>query len=604
MDEGDISPSRDGTRRDGAASPLAAETPQPRAAIGRFSVLGELGRGGYGLVYRAFDPTLERPVAVKLLRDEVADGPARERLVREARAVARLGKHPHVVQVHEAGATPEGHVWIAMELVEGESLERRLAAGPLPWREAAEVVRKVALGLGHAHGVGLVHRDVKPSNVIVDARGDPHITDFGVAKDLESGSDSITRSGSAVGTPAYMSPEQARGLAVDARSDVYGAGALLYALLTGRPPFRAPHVPMLLSMVIEDEPPPIGSAGCRSCPRDLDTVVRKAMAKEPDRRYPSAAALADDLGRVLRGERCRARRPSPLEDVVAYFRRHPSNLLFVAGIVAAGAVTYLYREADLDRRLLRETNRRALMAEELRLRLAQIEAATTTGDKRRICDAAIAEFPGAWQPWHERGLVERAVALEHAHDGDLEGSFRRALRAERYLSVAVAVGSGAAAPLFWRGILRLEDLDDARGGRADLETAADLSPLSGLALVARFAAHADPAAMTAEERAALDEEVARNRGIGALRAQRCAALLGEDAARAIEDGLAAVRAAPLMAAARERLGRALRAAGREIEAEEALEYARRLAEGARRARGAAADGESQPSTTTGAASPP
>jgi eukaryotic-like serine/threonine-protein kinase len=375
----------------GATPPIEAKPiARPSGAngekrIGRFTIVGELGRGGYGAVYRAFDSVLGRPCAVKLLlEDSAADAPARERLLREARSAAKLGKHPNIVQVHEAGTTPEGQVYIAMELVEGEPLDRVVKRrSTIPWREAAEIGWRIALALDHAHGLGVIHRDVKPSNVLLDGRGEPQITDFGIAKDLSAAAASLTKTGSAVGTPAFMSPEQAEGRSdVDPRSDVYGVGALLYALIKGRPPFVAPHVAMVLAMVIDRGrfPPRLRSRRNR-CPRDLQTVIMKALEKDPDRRYDTAADLAADLRRVLDGEPCEAQPPGLVEQVVRHVRQRPWDIAIVALLVAVGFLTYRYREMAVER--------------EAYERLAVLSTMPDAAERLKICDDVLREVPGA-----------------------------------------------------------------------------------------------------------------------------------------------------------------------------------------------------------------
>jgi hypothetical protein len=264
--------------------------------LGPYEVLGEIARGGMGVVYRARDPRLDRLVAIKvLLRARGQGSKVRKRFEREAEALARI-RHPHVVAVHDSGQD-RGTPYLVLDLVEGESLRRRLRrAGPLPPAEAATVAAKVARALQHAHDQGVLHRDVKPDNVLLDADGEPRLTDFGLARWLEPDERTqVSVSGVVMGTPGYLPPEQARGQRdrIDARSDVFGAGALLYALLSGEPPFPASTVFEVLSVL---ERPAADVRTLRpEVPGALADVVSRALALERDDRYPTAGALADAL---------------------------------------------------------------------------------------------------------------------------------------------------------------------------------------------------------------------------------------------------------------------------------------------------------------------
>ncbi len=569
-------PSQEVTRRDAGAGggglaagpPLALSTPLPRPAsgegrprIGRFEVLSELGRGGYGIVYRCLDPTLGRPCAVKLLiRDEAAGGKARERLVREARAVARLGKHPHIVHVHEAGTTPEGQAYIAMELVEGESLDKIAARRAIGWREAGEIVHKVAHALEHAHRHGLIHRDVKPSNVILDARGEPQVTDFGVAKDLESGSDTLTRPGSAVGTPAFMSPEQAEGRPVDARSDVYAMGALLYALVRGRPPFVAPNVAIVLAMVIDRDPPRLRTRKNR-CPRDLETVVFKAMEKDADRRYPSAEALAADLARVLDGEPCEARRPGVPERIARYFRQRPRNLIILLGIAGAAFLVYRFREEQVARQALERRLHGLSQQEAVHARLGQLPTLGTHDERLRLLERAERDFPGSWEPPYERGQVERQMA-----SGRESIALYRA--AEASFGRAIERGPENVFPWFWRATVRHEGLNDHEGAAADLAEAARRAPPGdAIGEIARLALTV-PA--NEADLLAVSLAIRRQPDLTLLQELRaCARVRRGEAAAALEDLDRLAGAAPFCARGFAHAAQAYDALGRAADAERA-----------------------------------
>ena len=271
-----------------------------------------LGRGGMGVVYKARDRRLNRPVALKmLLAGAYARPDELERFLREAEAEAAL-RHANIVQVYDVGDL-DGRPYFTMEFVEGGSLAQKLAGTPLPAGQAAALLATLAEAVQAAHDGGIVHRDLKPANVLLTADGTPKISDFGLARRLDDGA-GLTQSGATLGTPSYMAPEQARGetqRSVPA-ADVYALGAILYEMLTGRPPFRAETAAETIRQVVEEEPVPPSRLNAK-VPRDLETICLKCLHKEPHRRYASAAALAEDLHRFQRGEPIAARpagRPS------------------------------------------------------------------------------------------------------------------------------------------------------------------------------------------------------------------------------------------------------------------------------------------------------
>ena len=289
-------------------------SPPSMKRVGDYELGPELGRGGMGVVLEARQVSLNRPVAIKMvLRGEFATAAELARFRAEAESAARL-EHPNIVAIYEVGEH-EGQPFFSMQLVPGTTLARRLHDGPLAPREAAELLLPVCRAVAHAHQRGILHRDLKPSNILIDRGGRPLVTDFGLAKRLAPEGDSsaspagqVTRSGDLLGTPGFMAPEQAAGNRgqVSPQTDVYALGAILYAMITGRPPFHAASPVDTLMMVLEQDPP-IPRLLNPSADPDLELIALKALQKPADLRYRSADAMADDLQAFLNNEAISAR---------------------------------------------------------------------------------------------------------------------------------------------------------------------------------------------------------------------------------------------------------------------------------------------------------
>ncbi len=461
------SPASAGGRR---ISELQKAYADPSRRIGRYVVVRELGRGGMGVVYRAYDPQLQRDVALKVMRDAaLANDRERERFAREARAAARL-RHPGIVTVHEVGehvisdpqgGTPRRCPFLVMDFVEGETLEDSRARARIAPRRVAKIVRDLARALHAAHEQGVVHRDLKPQNVLLDAEGRPHLVDFGLAQTHEDAR--MTKTGQLVGTPHYVAPEQARGdrEATGPRSDVYGLGGVLYSALTGRPPFDGNTIVEVLRQVFTLDPTP-PSRHEPTVHADLETITLKCLEKAPERRYGSAEEVARELDRFLDGEAIAARPAGRVRRLGRWARQNrltAAVLVFLAvGVVAAAVVGIVF---------LTELRR------QVEAQRAEIVAAARVEADRAGRDLALARAerpPADEPPARARARRDRLLALgldafqaaitAHALDLDDDSARQAAFdRAIDYGDVALAEQQwGVAASAYDRALTL--DVDD------------------------------------------------------------------------------------------------------------------------------------------------
>jgi len=315
----------------------------PVTRIGDFEIAREIGRGSMGVVYEAIQLSLGRRVALKTFPTHGKSDQALERFKREAGAASKL-VHPGIVPVYSVGDDDNVHYY-AMKLVEGKTLRELIYTDKIPPERSAKIAKRIAEALDYAHKQGVIHRDIKPTNVIVQEKDQPVITDFGLAKDLSLST--MTQAGIVLGTPTHMSPEQAAGAAdVDHRTDIYALGACLYEMLSYRLPFNAQNLEELLDKVAQEEPERLKRIDAR-IPLDLEAIVMKALAKRPSDRYASAGEMADDLGRFLSGDRVRAERLSALKSLRKWTHKNPIPAVAVALVLAlsAGAVVSFFAKA-------------------------------------------------------------------------------------------------------------------------------------------------------------------------------------------------------------------------------------------------------------------
>jgi tetratricopeptide (TPR) repeat protein/predicted Ser/Thr protein kinase len=374
-----VSDGEEASRTTGRSVPT--EATQPQRFFADYEISGELARGGMGVVYRARQVSLNRPVALKMIAAGQFATPAQvQRFRLEAEAAARLD-HPHIVPIYEVGEH-QGHQFYSMKLIEGGNLAQQAEEGRFSdARRIAELVAKLGRAVYYAHQRGVLHRDLKPTNILIDTEGEPHITDFGLAKLVEEDS-SLTQTTAVLGTPAYMAPELASGKAAQATTaaDTYSLGAILYELLTAQPPFIAENVPALLRKIVDEEPTPPSKLRAKpGLDRDLETIGLKCLAKDPAQRYRSAQAMVDDLECWLLGEPILARPASIPEKFGRWCRRKP----MLAGLSLALGATVIGGLIITSVLFLRERQARQ-RASQAERQQAQLRAqAETEADKSR-----------------------------------------------------------------------------------------------------------------------------------------------------------------------------------------------------------------------------
>ena len=404
-----------------------------RLAPEGYEILAELGRGGMGVVYKARERRLNRVVALKMLLSGACATPRElDRFRREAETIAQL-QNPQIVQIHEIGEH-DGRPYLALEFVEGESLARSLAGTPRPTRWAAELVATLARAIHAAHGLGIIHRDLKPANILLTTAGTPKITDFGVAKRLDGERAYPTLTDQFLGTPSYMAPEQAvrqrsssalptEQITTSRALDIYSLGAILYEMLTGRPPFRAETALETVLQVLHDEPVPPSRLRPR-VPRDLETICLKCLEKNPQRRYATADDLAEDLERFLDFEPVKARPVAAPERMWRWCRR--KRALAIAAALASVAIAttiglsislavHQYRAASRLGAVLQEVQSRQRLVDQQASHLA-FQHGQGLCEQGDVAQGLL---------WLVRGLKSASIA----HDSDLEHAFRLNLSA-------------------------------------------------------------------------------------------------------------------------------------------------------------------------------
>jgi hypothetical protein len=429
----DLAPSTD------SAPPVAApeglpsnltDTSRPIGYFGDYELLEEIDRGGMGVIYRARQVSLDRLVAIKMIRAGVlASELDIVRFHAEARAAAGL-RHPSIVAIHEVGEVEDRH-YFSMEFVAGRNLAACVRERPWAGRRAARCLRAVAAAVDYAHHQGILHRDLKPSNVIIDEAGEPHLTDFGLATQIE-GASALTLSGVILGTPSYMAPEQTGGRRseIGPRTDVYALGAILYEMLTGRPPFQGESPLNTIQLVRDTEAVPLRRLNPRISV-DLETLCLKCLEKDPRRRYATARDLADDLGRFLQDEPIRARPVRAWEHGWKWVRRNPWRAALAAASVVIllgmlGLVLQVAKRRELEALYDREKHLRRL-AEDLKQASeeARASALVAASGERKAREEEASQRPadrGDWFGGASHLRRRRAYAWTLVHSAIFRGA--------------------------------------------------------------------------------------------------------------------------------------------------------------------------------------
>lgn len=385
---------------------LLAQARGTAPSLTRYELLCKIGEGATAVVYRGWDRQLGRPVAIKILRDSFAlNETARRRFQREGRTSAAL-THPHIISVYDTGEA-EGRPFLVMELVDGRSLATLLAEGQSQRTELLRLVEQAALGVAEAHAKGVIHRDLKPGNILVTSSGETKVGDFGLAHLVDSGTE-LTRTGVSLGTPLYMSPEQVRGSGETTPStDVYALGAILYEVLTGHPPHSGATTPELYRKILEDEPIPPRKID-PTIPVDLETVTLRALDKVPSRRYPGGGVLAEDLRRHRVGDPILARPAGIFERGQRNVRKHPAAFALGGVVIAATALTLTVWAAGIER--ARRENARFLSEREEAVRtlreVSRLSVDTALKLRRRGQNAAMRDTLPALEQVYQQATVK------------------------------------------------------------------------------------------------------------------------------------------------------------------------------------------------------